>query len=123
MTKAETIRRMEKVLQDALMNIQPDKMVGARSMFGGAGFFVDGQMVAAWFGAGLALKLPEDARYQLRHLDGTKQTQSQQYIEVPNTFLENPDLLAPWLAKSLDYVRAQPLKGTRKPRAGYSIIP
>jgi TfoX/Sxy family transcriptional regulator of competence genes len=108
--KAETIRQMEKALQDAMMNLQPDKIVSARSMFGGAGFFVDGQMIAAWFGAGLALKLPEDARLELRHIEGAKQTQSAQYVEVPNTFLENPDLLVPWLAKSLEYVRSQPVK-------------
>lgn len=108
--KTETIGRMEKALQDAMMNVRPDKMVSARSMFGGAGFFVDGQMIAAWFGAGLALKLSDDARYELRHIEGAKQTQSPQYIEVPDSFLEDPDLLAPWLAKSLNYVWSQPVK-------------
>lgn len=110
---AETINRMERALQDALMSLHPDRVVMSRSMFGGAGFFIDGQMVAAWFGAGLALKLPEDARRELRAIEGAKQTQSAQYVEVPAGFLDDPDLLVPWLEKSLAYVRSQPARKGR----------
>lgn len=111
--KAETISRMEHALQDALMCLQPDTLVMSRSMFGGAGFFIDGKMIAAWFGAGLALKLPEDARRELRAIPGSRQTQSAQYVEVPSVFLDDPDLLVPWLEKALAYIRSQPAQKGR----------
>ncbi|MBI5666833.1 MAG: TfoX/Sxy family protein [Chloroflexi bacterium] len=111
--KAETVERLERALQDALMSLEPDKVVLSRSMFGGAGFFIDGRMVAAWFGGGLALKLPDDARRELRTLAGAKPTQSAQYIEVPGAFVDDPDLLVPWLEKSLAYVRSQPARKGR----------
>ena len=48
--KESIIRDMEMALRVALSAVRPDLHLSAKSMFGGAGFFADGQMFAAWFG-------------------------------------------------------------------------
>jgi TfoX/Sxy family transcriptional regulator of competence genes len=106
MDKAAIIKNMEIALGEALLNIDPNAHLDSKSMFGGAGFYVDGRMVAAWFGRGLALKLAEADRGELLKVEGASPTQSKQYVEVPAHFLDNPDVLAPWLARSIGYVKS-----------------
>jgi TfoX/Sxy family transcriptional regulator of competence genes len=113
--RLETIRTMEVALGAALAAVQPDARGSWKSMFGGAGFYVDGVMFAAWYGNSLALKLPEDARGELLAVDGAVQAQSPQYIEVPLRFLDDPHLLEPWVARSVAYVKApKPRKRSSK---------
>ncbi len=114
MTKEDTIRDMEMALREALAAVRPEAHLDWKSMFGGAGFFVDGRMFAAWFGGELALKLPEDARQELLQIKGAVQSQSPQYIEVPHEFMQNPTLLEPWVARSVDYVNSAPAKKRKK---------
>jgi TfoX/Sxy family transcriptional regulator of competence genes len=114
----DTIRTMEVALGAALAVVEPDAHISWKSMFGGAGFYADGVMFAAWFGKGLALKLPEDERGKLLQIDGAIQSQSAQYVEVPPRFLDYPHLLEPWVARSVDYVRTpKPRKRSSKERA------
>jgi TfoX/Sxy family transcriptional regulator of competence genes len=111
--KNERIREMEMALGAALAEVQPDAHLSWKAMFGGAGYYVDGVMFAAWFGAGLALKLAEANRAELVKIDGAVQSQSQQYIEVPPTFLDDPHLLETWVKRSVDFVS---VPKPRKPR-------
>jgi TfoX/Sxy family transcriptional regulator of competence genes len=111
--KEARIRDMEMALRVALANARPEAHLSWKSMFGGAGFFVDGRIFAAWFGEGLALKLPEDAAHDLLAEGGAVPTESSSYTEVPDTFLDNPDLLQPWVARSVDYVLNLPVKKKR----------
>jgi TfoX/Sxy family transcriptional regulator of competence genes len=113
--KAAKINDMKNALQAALAESRPGYIVEAKSMFGGAGFYADGRMMAAWFGDGLALKLPQDAQKELLRINGAATTQSKQYTEVPETFLDNPSLLAPWAVQSVDYVSSIPAKSRKRP--------
>ena len=80
-SKNERIREMEMALGAALAEVKPDAHLSWKAMFGGAGFYVDGVMFAAWFGTGLALKLAETDRVDLLKIPGASQSQSAQYIE------------------------------------------
>ena len=74
-----------------------------KRMFGGAGYYANGNMFAAWFrGERFALKLPEDEREELLQIGGV-QAMAKQYIEVPPSFLTDCLLLAEWTKKSIDY--------------------
>jgi TfoX/Sxy family transcriptional regulator of competence genes len=114
--KAAKINDMKNALQAALAESHPTCIVEAKSMFGGAGFYADGRMMAAWFGEGLALKLPEEAQKELLRINGAAITQSKLYTEVPETFLDDPTLLAPWAARSYDYISSIPIKSRKRPQ-------
>ena len=111
--KIERIRDMEMALGAALAEVKPDAHLSWKLLFGGAGYFVDGVMFAAWFGAGLALKLAEADRAELLKIAGAVQSQSAQYIEVPPAFVDDPHLLETWVERSVEYVRA-----TKKKKRG-----
>jgi TfoX/Sxy family transcriptional regulator of competence genes len=112
--KAVKINDMKTALQAALAESHPGCLVEARSMFGGAGFYADGRMMAAWFGDGLVLKLPEEAQKELLRINGAAITQSKQYTEVPEAFLDNPSLLAPWAARSVAYATSIPTRSRKR---------
>ncbi len=114
MTKEETIRDMEMALREALATVRPEAHLDWKSMFGGAGYYADGHMFAAWFGNELALKLAEEDRKELLQVSGAVQSQSPQYIEVPPELIRNPKLLEPWVARSIAYVNAVPQKKRKK---------
>lgn len=102
--KRATIQRMEDVLQAALELDGKTVIVQSKSMFGGAGYYADGWFVAAWFGESLALKLSEADRAELLQIEGAKPAMSQQYVEVPPAWLDDPAQLAPWVGRSLAFV-------------------
>ena len=111
--KKKMIARMELVLKALLLKLKPEAELTSKAMFGGAGFFVDSVIFAAWFGDGLAIKLPEGEREALLRVAGTKESQSKAYVEVPPLFLDEPALLEPWVERSVAYVH-QPKPRKRK---------
>jgi len=104
--KEAIICDMAVALRVALAAVRPDAYLEWKHMFGGAGFYAGGRMFAAWFGEGLALKLPEDARADLLQIEGAAPTWAKDYVETPAVFLDNPTLLESWVERSLDYVTA-----------------
>ncbi|MEP7292546.1 MAG: TfoX/Sxy family protein [Chloroflexota bacterium] len=102
----DRIRELEMVLGVALAAVKPEAHQSWKSLFGGAAFYADGVIFAAWFGEGLALKLPEDARDELMQIAGAVKPWAKEYVEVPPAFLEDPGLLEGWVERSVDYVRA-----------------
>lgn len=113
--KNERIREMEMALGAALAEVKPDAHLSWKAMFGGAGYYVNGVMFAAWFGVGLAIKLAEADRADLLKIAGAAQSQSAQYIEVPQVFLDDPHLLESWIERSVDFVSApKPRKPKKK---------
>ena len=104
MTDQETAQRFANILQDALMEIDPTITFSWKRMFGGAGYFVNGTIFAAWFReASIALKLPEAEREELLQMGGLP-AMMRQYVEVPQSFLTDIVLLAEWIGKSIEYV-------------------
>lgn len=110
---AERIRQMADALRAALLLERPDIDLTYKPMFGGAGFWANGKIFAAWFGETLALKLPQALREELLSQGGTPNPYFGEYVQVPPPFEEEPELLAPYVAHSLDYV----LKPKKKKRA------
>ena len=116
MDAKEFIDKLEKTLQDAILEVQPQAILTYKRMFGGAGFYADGQIFAAWFGNDtLALKLSDEDGEALLQVDGAKKGMMGQYVEVPPEWLETPDELTGWVEKSLRHVASLPQK-KKKPK-------
>jgi TfoX/Sxy family transcriptional regulator of competence genes len=114
MDKEALIRDMEMALRAALSAAQPESYFSAKSMFGGAGFFVDGRIFAAWFGQELSLKLPPDAAQELLAVGGTSRAEMGKYVELPVGLIDQPEQLEPWVARSVDFVLTVPTKKRKK---------
>lgn len=116
MTDQETAQKFASILQDTLLEIDPTIHFSWRRMFGGAGYYANGSMFAAWFrGADLALKLPEQAREALLRIEDSQEVNNQ-YVAVPPTFLTDLTILVEWVAKSISYVKTQPAPVKKKKR-------
>ncbi len=98
--KDTTIGEMADALQDTLIQIDPQLTLTHKKMFGGAGFWVNGKIFAAWFGNTLALKLSDEDREALLELDGAQQSMMNAYIEIPPNFLQDSRLM-PWVEKAV----------------------
>ena len=86
-----------------------------KPMFGGVCAYVGGRVFASLSNVGLALKLPPEAQAELLAEAGAKRLQyepdappSKQYIVVPPPTQADTSALAAWLARSVEYVLAQP---------------
>ena len=95
-----------------------------KPMFGGVCACVGGRVFASLSDIGMALKLPPEAQAALLAEPGAKRLQyepdappSKQYVVVPLPMQADPAALAPWLARSVEYVLALPAP---KPRASKS---
>src|SRR5687768_5278661 len=102
------VQVMEMALREALAPLGLDAHLEVKKMFGGAGFYVDGVMFAAWFGkeGQLALKLSPELQEALLKFEGAEAAEMKQYIHAPAAFVENPMLLEAWVKKSLDYANS-----------------
>jgi TfoX/Sxy family transcriptional regulator of competence genes len=112
-SKNERIQELVAALSAALAAVKPEAHLDWKAMFGGAGFYVDGTMFAAWYGGSIALKLPEDARADLLNVEGAVQAQSPQYVEVPPAWIDDTRPLEPWVARSVAYVKTPKPKEKR----------
>jgi TfoX/Sxy family transcriptional regulator of competence genes len=107
------IENIEKTLQEAILNVKPEVMLDYKRMFGGAGYYADGKIFAAWFGKDsdtIALKLSAEDTETLLQVAGAKKALMGGYVEIPAAWLQNVDELLPWIAKSLNYVASIPAK-------------
>lgn len=98
------LEHMDRALRIAVDSVRPDVHVTSKNMFGGRGWWANGQMFAAWFGNELALKLPPDAAEALLARPGAAPTWTQWYVETPSEFIDDPALLEPWVAQSIELV-------------------
>jgi TfoX/Sxy family transcriptional regulator of competence genes len=106
--KDARVRDMEMALRAALSNVQPDADLTVKKMFGGAGFWVNGVIFAAWFGGALALKLPPEAAAELRAIPGAvERAEMGKYVEVPPAWGDDPTPLEAWVARSVAFVLKQ----------------
>ncbi|MCA9888821.1 MAG: TfoX/Sxy family protein [Anaerolineae bacterium] len=104
MANSDIVEDMEVVLRIALSQVAPDAALTSKRMFGGAGFFAYGKIFAAWFGTDrLAIKLSEDDREELLEIDDTGPSMMTAYIEVPEAWMTDPDALALWVERSLEF--------------------
>ena len=107
------IESIETALQEAILNVRPEVVLDYKRMFGGAGYYADGKIFAAWFGnkdSRFSLKLSEEDAEELLQLPDTQRGMMGSYIEVPASWLHDVDKLAPWVEKSLDFIASLPAK-------------
>jgi TfoX/Sxy family transcriptional regulator of competence genes len=120
---AADVQPLRAALEAAALPLDPPPELTFRPMFGGVMVYASGRPLAILADVGLALKLPAAEQGALLAEEGAKHLQyesgapiSKQYVIVPPGFVSEPDLLRPWLARSLAYVQTLPLpkKRTRK---------
>ena len=123
MTEAN-LDTLELRLRDAVEVAAPDAMLRTRKMFGGVGAYAGERMFASLSGHGLALKLPDDAQVELLRHEGARRLQydfgappSKTYVLVPADLRDDPDALAPWVRRSIDFAASLPASKPRKRRA------
>jgi TfoX/Sxy family transcriptional regulator of competence genes len=86
--------------------------VTCKHFFAGAAAYVDGHIFMSFTPAGLALKLPEDARAELRKLGAKplryfpKAPIKKDYLVVSARMATDPKALSPWIAQSIAFARA-----------------
>lgn len=86
--------------------------------------YADGRPFASLSNVGLALKLATDDQAPLLALPQAERLRyepdapaSKSYVVVPNAWVGDPDALAPWAAKSVQFARTQPLRKKRAVRS------
>jgi TfoX/Sxy family transcriptional regulator of competence genes len=117
MTDQEIAQNYANKLEDALRETKPEANFTWKRMFGGAGYYVDEQIFAAWYGRDvLALKLPTADADELKKLGGiaAPETMSKQYTYLPEAIQNDEKAFAAWVAKSIAYVSNLPKKKKKK---------
>lgn len=87
--------------------------VEVKAMFGNLGAFVNGNMFAGLFGSSVGVKLPDDELARLAAEEGSAPFGPSErpmggYLSLPPTYVENPALAEPWVAKAVAYVSTFP---------------
>jgi len=101
----QQIEYMAQALRVALALVRSDVDLTYKLMFGGAGFWANGKIFAAWLGSPtLALKLPEVRRQALLEAGGSLPMYFKEYVNVPPHYQDEPSLMADDVAASVDYV-------------------
>jgi TfoX/Sxy family transcriptional regulator of competence genes len=117
MNDQEIAQNYAKMLEDAIRQNKPEADFSWKRMFGGAGYYVDEQIFAAWYGRDvLALKLPTEAADELKKLGGiaAPETMSKQYTHLPESIQNDEKQFAAWVEKSMAYVAGLPKKKKKK---------
>jgi len=103
--------------EDALAHTSNDADITFRPMFGGILAYADGKPLASLSNVGLAFKLGTKDQEELLAQKGAKRLryepdapESKTYIVVPEGFLKDGKELAPWIEKSVAFVRSAPAK-------------
>lgn len=101
--KREVIKYWLELLRDGLRAVDPDLDLTLKPMFGGACYYVNGRVFAAWFGEGnIALKLVEPQRSAFVGLSGAQTTIAVSYIAVPDNLISDRDQFERWLTYAVD---------------------
>jgi len=113
----EDARRLQKILDEALSLWSEEYEVTYRPMFGGITGYTRGRNFASLSSVGLALKLGPADRGKLLEIDGARPLRyepdsppSKQSVLVPDSMLDAPDSLRPWLERSLQFSSRQPMR-------------
>jgi TfoX/Sxy family transcriptional regulator of competence genes len=91
-----------------------------RSMFGYPCAFVHGQMFAGVFGDNMMVRLAEKDRAELLGVAGAQQFDPmggrpmREYVQFPDSMLEDEDALGAWVKRGFAYAKALPPKDNKK---------
>ncbi|HLE55169.1 MAG TPA: TfoX/Sxy family protein [Thermoplasmata archaeon] len=113
--------RLDPATKDFYDSVLPsDRRVETRSMFGGLGSFVNGNMFAGALGKQMFLRLPDADRTALLREPGggpfepIKGRTMAEYATVPKLWMMDPDRVREWVSRSLEWVAALPPKKGKK---------
>ena len=99
--------------------LPPDERITTRSMFGGLGSFVNGNMFAGALGDRIFLRLPDpDLQRLLKESGGgpfepVKGHAMAGYATVPKAWGEDPVKVRGWVGRSVEWVAALPPKNAK----------
>jgi TfoX/Sxy family transcriptional regulator of competence genes len=106
--------------KDYFASIVPEHPgVSVRPMFGQLSAFVNGNMFMGIFGDDVILRLPEAERDEVIGAGGgpfepMAGRPMKEYVMVPPSWRDEPDLLREWAARSLDHAEELPPKQPKK---------
>ena len=117
---AASLEAMQEQIDMAAAVALPDREIVFRPMFGGVCAYVEGRVFASLSNVGLGLKLPPAAQADLLLLPDACRLryepdapESKQYIVVPPAMQSDADALAPWVARSIEFVLSLPAPKTK----------
>ncbi len=116
----EYLEDLRSLLRPATAGLPAD--VEIKHVFGVAAAYADGRIFISLTRAGLAMKLPEDARIQLTGVGATPLRYfpdgpvKKEYVVLPRDVCEDADRLKTWVRKSIDHVLTLPPPRPRKRR-------
>jgi TfoX/Sxy family transcriptional regulator of competence genes len=97
-----------------------DPRVTIRPMFGNMSAFVSGNMFAGLFGTDIFVRLSDENRQELLEekgaslLEPMKGKPMREYVVIPKTWKNKPEIIRLWLSRSLDWTGTLPPKKTKK---------
>ena len=112
---------LQAVISEAAFLTAPEKEITFKAMFGGAGVYVDGIILATLSNVGIGLKLSPSHQDELLAQAGAKRLQydesmppSKSYIQPPGSMQSNAIELAKWVAYSIEFVISLPPPKNKK---------
>ncbi len=116
------VARLEQLIASMGRPLPAGVTMECKRFFGGAAAYADGRIFISLTPVGLALKLAEAGRDALMRLGGTplryfpKAPVKKAYVIVPENLAASPDLLKPWLVRSVAYVVSLPRPKKKGPK-------
>jgi len=99
-----------------------DERVVIRPMFGHKAAFVSGNMFTGTFGKHVFVRLDEPSRAELLAIAGAKPFEPMkgrpmtEYVQLPESFLNQPPIAKVWLERALRWTSTLPAKSSKKGR-------
>ncbi len=116
----EHLEKLQSLLHPLTRALPAGVALECKHFFSGAAAYAQGRICITLTTVGLALKLPEDGRAELTR-EGAKPLRyfangpiKKDYVVVPPAFLDDPERLAIWARKSVDYILTLPVPKARK---------
>ena len=113
----ELIRILEEVSE-------PFEVIERRKMFGCPAYYINGNMFAGVYGQQLFLRLPEEARAELRERLDAKPFEPmagrpmKEYVTMPEAVWSDPAALDDWMRRSVEFTGAMPPKQPKPRKKG-----
>ncbi|MBI1779465.1 MAG: TfoX/Sxy family protein [Proteobacteria bacterium] len=104
------LRQLDALLREIAPRLSRQPRLECKRFFSGGAVYADGRIFMTLTMAGLALKLPEDARAMLLREGGkplryfAKGHIKKEYVVVPEAIANRPSALGKWIEQSVQYV-------------------
>ena len=111
----------DKELEVFFKSVVPEEdSINIRPMFGNLAAFVNGNIFTGLYGDDLFVRLPDGSSADLLKENGTKSFEPMKgrpmkdYVCVPKEWVGKPELVGPWILKSLELTKKLPKKQKKK---------